>query len=228
MPLKNSLSLRTYVVVAQRSAEHALAPRLDGQDMLAVGEDDACERHAALVLHGIADHREGFLAALAIGNDVVGPLVVALVDLLLGHELVDLNRVRVLKFDRLDLLRLDLDELARGELDGVFKSWAVAKGPSLDPKDKRLAVETEDHPLDYGDFEGTIPKGEYGGGTVMLWDRGFWAADGDPAKSLRKGELRFTLAGEKLQGSWVLVRLRRDREGGKRINWLLIMRGAVG
>ena len=112
----------------------------------------------------------------------------------------------------------------RLELDGVFKSWAVTKGPSLDPKDKRLAVETEDHPLDYGDFEGTIPKGEYGGGTVMLWDRGFWAADGDAAKALRKGELRFTLAGEKLQGSWVLVRLRHDREHGKRTNWLLIKR----
>ena len=89
----------------------------------------------------------------------------------------------------------------RLEVDGVFKSWAVTKGPSLDPGDKRLAVETEDHPLDYGDFEGTIPKGEYGGGTVMLWDRGFWAADGDAAKALRKGELRFTLVGEKLQGS---------------------------
>ena len=112
----------------------------------------------------------------------------------------------------------------RLELDGVFKSWAVTKGFSLDPKDKRLAVETEDHPLDYGDFEGTIPKGEYGGGTVMLWDRGFWAADGDPSKSLRKGELKFTLVGEKLQGSWILVRLRHDREHGKRTNWLLIKR----
>ena len=85
-------------------------------------------------------------------------------------------------------------------------------------------METEDHPLDYGDFEGTIPKGEYGGGTVMLWDRGFWAADGDAEKALRKGELRFTLVGEKLQGSFVLVRLRRDRERGKRTNWLLIKR----
>lgn len=112
----------------------------------------------------------------------------------------------------------------RLELDGVFKSWAVTRGPSLDPADKRLAVEVEDHPLDYGDFEGTIPKGEYGGGTVMLWDRGFWAPeDGvDPAKALRKGELKFTLAGEKLQGGWVLVRMRRDREGRKRNNWLLI------
>lgn len=112
----------------------------------------------------------------------------------------------------------------RLEVDGVFKSWAVTKGPSLDPGEKRLAVETEDHPLDYGDFEGTIPKGEYGGGTVLLWDRGFWATDGDAAKALRKGELRFTLVGEKLQGSWVLVRLRNDREGGKRTNWLLIKR----
>ena len=112
----------------------------------------------------------------------------------------------------------------RLEVDGVFKSWAVTKGPSLDPADKRLAVETEDHPLDYGDFEGTVPKGEYGGGTVMLWDRGFWTADGDAAKALRKGELRFTLVGEKLQGNWVLVRLRHDREYGKRTNWLLIKR----
>ena len=112
----------------------------------------------------------------------------------------------------------------RLEVDGVFKSWAVTKGPSLETGDKRLAVETEDHPLDYGDFEGTIPKDEYGGGTVMLWDRGFWAADGDPTKALGKGELKFTLVGEKLQGSWVLVRLRYDRERGKRTNWLLIKR----
>ena len=112
----------------------------------------------------------------------------------------------------------------RLEVGGVFKSWAVTKGPSLDPKDKRLAVETEDHPLDYGDFEGNIPKGEYGGGTVMLWDRGLWAADGDAEKALRKGELRFTLVGEKLQGSFVLVRLRGDRERSKRTNWLLIKR----
>jgi bifunctional non-homologous end joining protein LigD len=112
----------------------------------------------------------------------------------------------------------------RLEVDGVFKSWAVTKGPSLDPSAKRLAVETEDHPLDYGDFEGTIPQGEYGGGTVMLWDRGFWTSDEDAVKALRKGELRFTLVGEKLQGAWVLVRLRRDREGSKRNNWLLIKR----
>ena len=112
----------------------------------------------------------------------------------------------------------------RLEHGGVFKSWAVTKGPSLDPADKRLAVEVEDHPLEYGDFEGTIPEGEYGAGTVMLWDRGLWTpeGDGDVDKALRKGELKFTLAGEKLKGSWVLVRLRRDREHGKRNNWLLI------
>jgi bifunctional non-homologous end joining protein LigD len=110
----------------------------------------------------------------------------------------------------------------RLELDGVFKSWAVTKGPSLDPRDKRLAVQTEDHPLDYGDFEGTIPKGEYGGGTVMLWDRGFWAPqDGDPEKALKKGELKFVLSGEKLEGGFVLVRMAR-RENEKRDNWLLI------
>lgn len=112
----------------------------------------------------------------------------------------------------------------RLEHDGVFKSWAVTKGPSFDPADKRLAVEVEDHPLDYGDFEGTIPKGEYGGGTVMLWDRGFWMPEGttDVDAALRKGDFKFVLAGEKLQGSWVLVRMRRDRDGGKRNNWLLI------
>jgi bifunctional non-homologous end joining protein LigD len=112
----------------------------------------------------------------------------------------------------------------RLELDGVFKSWAVTRGPSLDPVDKRLAVEVEDHPLDYGDFEGTIPRGEYGGGTVQLWDRGYWSPEGDqrPEQALRRGELKFTLEGERLHGSWVLVRMRNDRYGGKRTNWLLI------
>ena len=109
----------------------------------------------------------------------------------------------------------------RLEFDGVFKSWAVTRGPSLDPHDKRLAVEVEDHPLDYGDFEGTIPQGEYGGGTVQLWDRGYWDSD-DPAAGFKKGDLKFTLDGDKLHGSWVLVRMRQDRNGGKRTNWLLI------
>ena len=118
-----------------------------------------------------------------------------------------------------DATRLHYD--LRLEYDGVFKSWAVTRGPSLDPHDKRLAVEVEDHPLDYGDFEGTIPKGQYGGGTVQLWDRGYWDAD-DPARGLKKGDLKFTLDGEKLHGSWVLVRMRNDRYGGKRTNWLLI------
>src|SRR4051812_35912656 len=109
----------------------------------------------------------------------------------------------------------------RLELDGVFKSWAVTRGPSIDPHDKRLAVEVEDHPLDYGDFEGTIPKGQYGGGTVQLWDRGYWESD-DPGRGFKKGDLKFTLHGEKLHGSWVLVRMKGDRFGGKRTNWLLI------
>jgi bifunctional non-homologous end joining protein LigD len=114
----------------------------------------------------------------------------------------------------------------RLELGGVFKSWAVTRGPSLDPADKRLAVEVEDHPLDYGDFEGTIPKGEYGGGTVQLWDRGCWIPEGDkpPEEALKAGELKFRLEGERLHGSWVLVRMKNDRYGGsgKRTNWLLI------
>jgi bifunctional non-homologous end joining protein LigD len=110
----------------------------------------------------------------------------------------------------------------RLELDGVFKSWAVTRGPSLNPQDKRLAVEVEDHPLDYGDFEGTIPQGQYGGGTVQLWDRGSWQPLGKDgaAEQLRRGELKFSLAGERLQGSWVLVRMR--NRDGKRNNWLLI------
>ena len=98
----------------------------------------------------------------------------------------------------------------------------MTRGPSLDPADKRLAVEVEDHPLDYGDFEGTIPKGQYGGGTVMLWDRGYWEPEGDPDKMLAKGDLKFMLDGEKLHGGWVLVRMRGDKFGGKRTNWLLI------
>jgi bifunctional non-homologous end joining protein LigD len=110
----------------------------------------------------------------------------------------------------------------RLELDGVFKSWAVTKGPSLDPQVKRLAIEVEDHPLDYGDFEGTIPKGEYGGGTVQLWDRGYWEPEGMTVEQgLADGDLKFTLEGKRLRGSWVLVRVR-NWSGGKRVNWLLI------
>ncbi|MBZ9792605.1 DNA ligase D [Rhizobium sp. 3T7] len=121
-----------------------------------------------------------------------------------------------------DATRLHYD--LRLELDGVFKSWAVTKGPSLDPHDKRLAVEVEDHPLDYGDFEGTIPKGQYGGGTVMLWDRGYWEPEGrkSPEHALKNGDFKFTLDGKRLHGSFVLVRMRNDRDGGKRTNWLLI------
>jgi bifunctional non-homologous end joining protein LigD len=112
----------------------------------------------------------------------------------------------------------------RLELNGVFKSWAVAKGPSVDPADKRLAVEVEDHPLDYGDFEGTIPKGEYGGGTVQMWDRGFWAPQGpkSPEDAIAAGDFKFVLAGERLKGSWVLVRIRNNRGRDTRTNWLLI------
>jgi bifunctional non-homologous end joining protein LigD len=112
----------------------------------------------------------------------------------------------------------------RLELDGVFKSWAVTRGPSLDPADKRLAVEVEDHPLEYGDFEGTIPQGQYGGGTVQLWDRGYWQPlpGKPPLQALKAGELKFTLEGERLHGGWVLVRIRNDRSGSKRSNWLLI------
>ena len=121
-----------------------------------------------------------------------------------------------------DATRLHYD--FRLELDGVFKSWAVTRGPSLDPREKRLAVEVEDHPLDYGDFEGTIPKGEHGGGTVQLWDRGYWTPETDvsPEDALKAGNLKFKLDGERLHGSWVLVRMKHDRTGGKRTNWLLI------
>ncbi|UOK71299.1 DNA ligase D [Ancylobacter polymorphus] len=109
----------------------------------------------------------------------------------------------------------------RLELDGVLKSWAVTKGPSLVPGEKRLAVHVEDHPLDYGSFEGTIPKGEYGGGTVMLWDTGSWEPIGDPARGYNKGHLEFALHGEKLSGRWHLVRMGK-RRGEKADNWLLI------
>lgn len=110
----------------------------------------------------------------------------------------------------------------RLEMEGVLRSWAVPKGPSLDPADRRLAVHVEDHPLSYGGFEGNIPAGQYGGGAVLLWDRGAWVPDGDPVAMYRKGHIRFELRGNKLHGAWVLVRMRgRDDEGGRE-NWLLI------
>jgi bifunctional non-homologous end joining protein LigD len=136
-----------------------------------------------------------------------------------GDAKVTPSKRRRFVIQKHDATRLHYD--LRLEFDGVFKSWAVTRGPSLDPHDKRLAVEVEDHPLDYGDFEGTIPEGQYGGGTVQLWDRGYWESD-DPERGFKKGDLKFTLDGDKLHGSWVLVRMRNDRNGGKRTNWLLI------
>ncbi|EQM77372.1 DNA ligase D [Stutzerimonas stutzeri] len=116
-----------------------------------------------------------------------------------------------------DATRLHYD--FRLELDGTLKSWAVPKGPSLDPKSRRLAVHVEDHPLDYATFEGTIPAGHYGAGDVIVWDRGIWIPQGDPKEGYRKGKLKFTLQGEKLSGAWNLVRTR--MEGGKE-QWFLI------
>ena len=120
-----------------------------------------------------------------------------------------------------DATRLHYD--FRLELDGVLLSWAVPKGPSLSPSDKRLAVEVEDHPVDYRNFEGTIPKGQYGGGAVIVWDRGTWTPTGDPHAGLKKGRLDFELEGDKLHGRWVLVRTR-GRAGEKKPSWLLIKR----
>ena len=125
--------------------------------------------------------------------------------------------VRAYLIQKHDATRLHYD--FRLELDGVLLSWAVTRGPSLNPADKRLAVRTEDHPLSYGTFEGTIPKGQYGGGTVMMWDEGTWAPRGDPRAGLKKGHLSFVLHGERLKGGWDLIRMRGD---GKRENWLLI------
>lgn len=118
-----------------------------------------------------------------------------------------------------DATRLHYD--FRLEWEGVLKSWAVTRGPSIDPHDKRLAVRTEDHPLAYGSFEGTIPKKQYGGGTVMLWDTGSWEPLEDPAKGLKEGKLKFILHGDRLTGAWTLVRMK-PRNGEKRENWLLI------
>ncbi len=122
---------------------------------------------------------------------------------------------------RHDATRLHYD--FRLELDGVLKSWAVPKGPSIDPADRRLAVEVEDHPLTYGSFEGTIPKGQYGAGTVEIWDKGYWTPEGDPHSALRRGSLHFELQGEKLAGRWHLVRMKLDRTGAAdKQQWLLV------
>jgi bifunctional non-homologous end joining protein LigD len=111
----------------------------------------------------------------------------------------------------------------RLEHEGVLKSWAIPRGPSMDPGDKRLAVRTEDHPVEYGKFEGTIPKGQYGGGTVMLWDEGTWEPIEDIDEGFKEGKLKFIVHGQRLQGGFALVRLRSDtgRKQGKE-NWLLI------
>ncbi len=113
----------------------------------------------------------------------------------------------------------------RLELDGVMKSWAIPKGPSYDPTIKRLAMQVEDHPIEYNSFEGTIPKGQYGGGTVMIWDRGTYEAQAGEGQDLvregyRRGDLKIVMHGERIQGSWVLVRTRRDERG--KAQWLLI------
>lgn len=126
---------------------------------------------------------------------------------------------------RHDATRLHYD--LRLELDGVYKSWAVTKVPSLDPAVKRLAVEVEDHPLDYGTFEGSIPEGQYGGGTVQLWDRGTWKPklNSSPSRDLKEGHLKIELDGERMHGGWALIRLKdKDKYGrpSKRHNWLLV------
>lgn len=108
----------------------------------------------------------------------------------------------------------------RLELDGVLKSWAVPKGPSYNPHEKHLAVEVEDHPIEYASFEGIIPAGEYGGGTVMLWDSGTWEPIKDPHEGYKKGLLKFELHGKKLKGAWSLVRFKNS--SGSKPNWLLV------
>src|SRR3954453_6575735 len=110
----------------------------------------------------------------------------------------------------------------RLEMEGVLKSWAVPKGPSLDPSDKRLAMMVEDHPVSYFDFEGIIPPGNYGAGTVQVWDVGTWEPLGDPHQLLAKGDLKFRLNGKKLKGEFVLARMRSRRPGSKGTEWLLI------
>src|SRR3989441_2176274 len=114
-----------------------------------------------------------------------------------------------------DATRLHWD--LRLEMNGVLMSWAVPKGPSANPADKRLAVRVEDHPLEYGDFEGVIPEGNYGAGTVIVWDRGVWVPLGDPYEGLEKGKLLFELRGYKLRGRWTLIKLKKTPK-----EWLLI------
>ena len=129
-----------------------------------------------------------------------------------AKKAADEKRLYVIQKHRATQLHYDF----RLEFEGVLLSWAVPKGPSLDPSVKRLAMQVEDHPVDYGGFEGVIPEGEYGGGTVMVWDTGTWTPESpDIAEALKKGDLKFQLHGKKLRGSWVLVRTR-DRQ------WLLI------
>jgi bifunctional non-homologous end joining protein LigD len=110
----------------------------------------------------------------------------------------------------------------RLEMEGVLKSWALPKGPSLDPADKRLAMQVEDHPVSYFDFEGIIPAGNYGAGTVMVWDVGTWEPLGNPSETLRKGDLKFSLNGQKLNGEFALVHIKSRRPVSKGTEWLLI------
>ena len=141
-----------------------------------------------------------------------------------GH--VARGKARQLRFviQRHAATRLHYD--LRLELDGVYKSWAITKVPSLDPATKRLAVEVEDHPLEYGSFEGTIPKGQYGGGTVQLWDRGTWKSKSDdPQRDLANGMLKFEISGTRMHGGWALIRMRDEERRSPRQprhNWLLV------
>ena len=128
------------------------------------------------------------------------------------------RRIFVIQKHRASRLQYDF----RLEFGGVLVSWAIPKGPSLDPSVKRLAMQVEDHPLGYASFEGAIPEGEYGGGTVMIWDKGSWVAETDRiGAALRKGNLKFTLRGKKLRGSWALVRTRDSGNRGEK-SWVLI------
>jgi bifunctional non-homologous end joining protein LigD len=136
-----------------------------------------------------------------------------------GNRKQSKRKIQALQFcvQKHDATRLHYD--FRLELDGTLKSWAIPKGPCLDPKVKRLSVHVEDHPLDYASFEGTIPEGHYGAGDVIVWDRGIWIPQGDPAEAYKKGRLKFELQGEKLSGLWNLVRTKIE---GKQEQWFLI------